>query len=113
MAMGGLYGVFSYVTNGRVREMGVRIAIGAQPQAVLWLVLRQALRLTAIGIGAGLVGAAIVVALMRSLLLGIHITDLLAFIAVPVALAGTALLACWSPARRAARINPMDALRYE
>ncbi|MCF7973329.1 MAG: ABC transporter permease [Phycisphaerae bacterium] len=113
MAMGGLYGVFSYVTNGRVRELGVRIAIGAQPNAVLWLVLKQALRLTVIGIVAGLVGAALAATLMRSLLLGIHITDMMAFIAVPAALAATALLACWSPARRAARVNPMEALRCE
>lgn len=113
MAMGGLYGVFSYVTNGRVREMGVRIAIGAQPQAVLWLVLRQALRLTAVGITAGLVGAAMMVALTKSILLGIRPTDLLAFVVVPAALVAVALLACWIPARRAARVNPMDALRYE
>ena len=113
MAMGGLYGVFSYVTSGRTREMGVRIAIGAQPNAVLWLVLKQALRLIAIGIVVGLAGAAAVVTLMRGLLLGTHMTDLLAFVAMPVALAATALLACWSPARRAARINPMEALRCE
>jgi predicted permease len=113
MAMGGLYGVFSYVTNGRVREMGVRIAIGAQPQVVLWLVLKQALRLTAVGIGIGLVGAVVMAALMRSLLVGAHLTDLLAFIAMPGALVATALLACWVPARRAAHVNPMEALRYE
>ena len=65
------------------------------------------------GIGIGLVGAAAMVTLMRSLLLGSHLTDLLAFIAMPAALAGTALLACWSPARRAARVNPMEALHYE
>jgi predicted permease len=113
MAMGGLYGVFSYVTNGRVREMGVRIAIGAQPQAVLWLILRQALRLIAVGIVAGLIGAALVVTLMRSLLLGIHIADVMILIAVPVVLVVTALAACWYPARRASRVNPMEALRYE
>ena len=113
MAMGGLYGVFSYVTSGRTREMGVRIAIGAQPNAVLWLVLKQALRLTAIGIVAGLVGAAIAATLMRSLLLGIHITDMMALIALPAALVVTALVACWYPARRASRVNPMEALRYE
>ena len=113
MAMGGLYGVFSYVTNGRVREMGVRIAIGAQPNAVLWLVLKQGLRLTAIGIGVGLAGAAIAATLIRSLLLGIHMMDLMAFIVVPAALVAVALLACYIPARRAARIDPMDALRCE
>ena len=113
MAMGGLYGVFSYVTNGRVREMGIRIAIGAQPNAVLWLVLKQALRLTVIGIVAGLVGAAIAATLMRSLLLGIHMTDLMTLIVLPAALVVTALVACWSPARRAARVNPMEALRCE
>ena len=113
MAMGGLYGVFSYVTSGRTREMGVRIAIGAQPNAVLWLVLKQALRLTVIGIVAGLVGAAIAATLMRSLLLGIHIADVMTLIALPAALVVTALAACWIPARRAARVNPMEALRCE
>ena len=113
MAMGGLYGVFSYVTSGRVREMGVRIAIGAQPNAVLWLVLKQALRLTAIGIVVGLVVAAVMVTLMRSLLLGLHITDMMTLIALPVALVVTALVACWIPARRASRVNPMEALRCE
>lgn len=113
MAMGGLYGVFSYVTNGRVREIGIRIAVGAHPKSVLWMILRQGLRLTLIGVAVGLIGAVVVVPLMRSILLGIHLIDLLTFAAVPVVLIGVAILACWIPARRAAKVDPMEALRYE
>jgi putative ABC transport system permease protein len=113
MAMGGIYGVFSYVTNGRVQEMGVRIAIGANPLSVLWLILRQGLRLILLGIMLGLLGAVLCVPLMRSLLFGIHLSDLLTMAIVPVVLIGVALLACYVPARRAAKIDPMRALRYE
>ncbi len=113
MAMGGLYGVFSYVTNGRIREIGVRIAVGARPQSVLWMILYQGLRLTLAGIVIGLIGALTVVPLMRSLLLGIHVIDLLTFAIVPVVLIAVTLLACFLPARRAAKTDPMEALRYE
>ena len=69
--------------------------------------------MTLIGVAVGLIGAVVVVPLMRSILLGIHLIDLLTFAAVPVVLIGVAILACWIPARRAAKVNPMEALRYE
>jgi len=113
MAMGGLYGVFSYVVNGRTREIGIRIAVGAQTRSVLWMVIRQALLLSAIGIGIGLVGTVVAVPLTRRLLLGVHVADLLIFAAVPLFLVAVVLLASYFPARRAAKVDPLTALRYE
>jgi predicted permease len=113
MAVGGMYGVFSYVVSGRTRELGVRLALGATGGSVLWLVLRQGLILAALGIGLGLAGTVIAVPLMKRLLLGIHGMDLLICGLLPVVLTAVALLACYVPARRAARIDPMAVLRYE
>jgi predicted permease len=113
MALGGMYGVFSYVVNGRTREIGVRLALGAHSGSVLWMVLRQGLLLSVIGIGFGLSGTLMAVPLMRRLLLGIHGVDLLLCGLIPFLLTTVALLACYLPARRAARIDPMAALRYE
>ncbi len=113
MAVGGMYGVFSYVVNGRTREIGVRLALGAHRSSVLWMVLRQGLILAALGIGIGSSGTLIAVPLMRRLLLGIHGVDLLLCGLIPLVLTAVALLACYFPARRAARIDPMAALRYE
>ena len=113
MAVGGMYGVFSYVVGGRTREIGVRLALGAQGGSVLWMVLRQGLLLAAIGIGIGLSGTLIAVPLMRRLLLGVHGIDLLICGLIPFVLIAVALLACYIPARRAAKIDPMVALRYE
>ncbi|MGE5295128.1 MAG: FtsX-like permease family protein, partial [Solirubrobacterales bacterium] len=113
MALGGLYGVFSYVVNGRTREIGIRIAVGASTRTVLWMVLRQALILSAIGIAIGLVGTAIAVPLMRGILLGVRAADAAIFAFVPVFLIVVVVLASYVPARRAARIDPMAALRSE
>ncbi len=113
MAVGGMYGVFSYVVGGRTREIGVRLALGAHRGSVLWMVLRQGLILAGLGIGLGLSGTLIAVPLMRRLLLGIHGVDLLVCGLIPVLLIAVALLACYLPARRAARIDPMAALRCE
>ncbi len=113
MAVGGLYGVFSYVVGGRTREIGVRIALGAEQRRVLWMVLRQGLILTTIGVGIGLLGAVLVVNLMHSMLVGVRPADLWTCAVIPVALVAVALLACYVPARRAAKVDPMEALRCE
>jgi predicted permease len=113
MAVGGMYGVFSYVVGGRTREIGVRLALGAHGGSVLWLIARQGLLLAALGIGIGLAGTLVAVPLTRRLLLGVHGIDLLICALTPLVLIGVALLACYLPARRAARIDPMAALRYE
>lgn len=113
MAVGGMYGVFSYVVGGRTREIGVRLALGAPRGSVLWMVLRQGLLLAAIGIGLGLSGTLVTVPLMKRLLLGIHGVDLLLCGVILVLLTVVALLACYVPARRAAKIDPMAALRCE
>ena len=99
--------------SARTREMGVRLALGAQRGAVLALVMRGGLRLAGAGIVLGLIGAMGLTQLLRSLLFGVGPTDPLTFAAVPILLVSAALLACWLPARRAANVDPMEALRYE
>ena len=113
MALGGIYGVFSYVAGRRTQEIGVRLALGAQRREVLWLMLRQGLVLASLGVGLGLAGAVIVALVTRSLLHGINPLDPCTLGAVPLLLTAVALLACWVPARRAAKVDPMVALRSE
>jgi predicted permease len=109
----GLYGAISYSVAQRTREMGIRIALGAQPGSISHMVMREGALLTLVGIGAGLMASLFIVRLIRGLLYGIEATDPATFIAVPLLLLGVALLACYIPARRAMRVDPIIALRYE
>jgi len=109
----GIYGVLAYSVGRRTREIGVRMALGAQIKDVLGLVLRQGLGLVALGVVVGLVSSFAVTRLLRNFLYEVQPLDPLTFVSVVVVLAAVALLACWLPARRAARVNPMEALRCE
>jgi ABC-type antimicrobial peptide transport system permease subunit len=109
----GLYGVMSYAVSRRTREIGIRMALGAQQRSVLRLVMRQGLWLTGIGIALGLFAAMFLTRLLQSLLYGIGVTDPLTFAGVALLLALVAVLACWIPARRATKVDPMIALRCE
>jgi putative ABC transport system permease protein len=113
LTMLGIYGVVAFVVSRRSREIGVRMALGAQPRDVLRLVLRQGMKPVAIGCGAGLAGSLAASQLVASQLYGISPTDSLTLGGVMALLLGAALLACWLPARRAARVDPMEALRTE
>ena len=106
----GVYGVMAYTVSQRVPEIAVRMAIGASPQQVVALVVRQGARLTGAGIVVGVVGAALAATAMQSLLFDVNALDPLTFTAAPVLLAIAALLACYIPARRAARVSPLAAL---
>jgi putative ABC transport system permease protein len=113
LAAVGIYGITSYSVVQRTREMGLRMALGAQPWTVLALVLREAGKLTALGLAAGLVLALVATRVMSSLLFGVGSTDPTTFAAVAVGLAVVALLAAYMPGRRATQVDPMVALRAD
>ncbi|MGC1105331.1 MAG: ABC transporter permease, partial [Candidatus Acidiferrales bacterium] len=109
----GMYGVISYNVVQRTQEIGIRITLGAQRRDVFRMVLGHGIRLAALGIGIGLAAAFGVTRVMKSFLYGVAATDPLTFVAVSLLLLAVALLACYIPARRAMRVDPMVALRYE
>ncbi len=107
----GIYGVLSYMVGQRSKEIGVRMALGAQKFDVLRMVMKDGARMTLAGILVGLAGALALTRLMRSMLYGVRPTDPLTFVSVAVLLGGIAMLACYVPARRAMKVDPMEALR--
>jgi len=105
--------VISYSVAQRTHEVGIRMALGASPAAVLGLVLRQGMGLAMIGVACGLVGSFVATRAMSSLLYGVSATDPATFVLISAVLLGIALLACYIPARRAAKVEPMEALRCQ
>jgi putative ABC transport system permease protein len=113
LACVGLFGIMAYVVSLRTREIGIRLALGAAPAGVMRDVLGQALRLTVIGVTLGMVGGLSVTGAMRSLLYAVEPTDIVTFASVPLVLLFVSMLACYIPARRAMRVDPLIALRSE
>jgi putative ABC transport system permease protein len=109
----GLYGLMAYSITQRKNEIGIRMALGARREDILRLILRQGLRLTLIGMGLGLVASLFLTRVLSSMLFTVGPTDPQTFMLVALLLAGVALAACFIPARRAAMVDPMVALRYE
>jgi ABC-type antimicrobial peptide transport system permease subunit len=109
----GIYGVLSYMVGQRTKEIGVRLALGAQKFDVLRMVLKDGARMTLAGILIGLIGSLALTRLMGTMLYGVRPTDPLTFISVAALLAAIALLACYVPARRAMKVDPMEALRHQ
>jgi predicted permease len=113
LAVVGVYGVVSYAATQRTQELGVRMALGASPRQILALLLKQGAQLVAAGLFFGLIGAWLLTRAMSHMLVGVSPSDPLTYISVAALLSFITLLACWIPARRAMRVDPMVALRYE
>jgi putative ABC transport system permease protein len=113
LAIAGIYGVMTYTVTQRRREIGVRVALGGTPGQVFRIILRQGLMTTAIGVTAGIIGALGLTRTLESLLFGVTATDPVNFGSVIVILTAVATLACYVPARRATRSDPIEVLRQE
>jgi putative ABC transport system permease protein len=113
LAAVGIYGVISYSVAQRTREVGIRMALGARTIDVLNLIVRDGLKLVLIGIGVGIAGALLLTRLMTTLLFGVTATDAFTYVSVALGLVIVALIACCIPARRATKVDPLVALRFE
>jgi hypothetical protein len=109
----GLFAVLAHDVSQRTQEIGIRMALGALPRSVLTLVLREGLLLTAVGLVVGFAGTLFITRMMRALLFGVSPTEPAVFFAIAALLLGVSILACWVPARRAMRLDPLEALRQE
>jgi putative ABC transport system permease protein len=112
LALVGVYGVISFAASQKTHEIGIRMALGAQPMQILKMIFRQGFAIVAIGLAIGIAGALAFGKLVGNFLV-VSAADPLTYIAVSAVLAAVTLLACYVPARRAMRVDPMDALRYE
>ncbi len=113
LAATGLYGVMAYLVSGRMKEFGIRVALGARSTDVLRLVLSEGLMLVGVGIIVGLLASVLFTRVLQSVLYDVSATDPLTFAGIALLLTVVALLACYIPARRAMKVDPMIALRYE
>jgi putative ABC transport system permease protein len=109
----GIYGVMAYTFSQRTNEIGIRMAMGASRADILRMVVNEGSTLVGMGLAGGLIGSMVVTRFLQSMLFEVNATDPLTFAAVTVSLAGVALAACVIPARRATRVEPLTALRYE